>query len=54
VSSVAASLRHLIAASHAAGVDAGALEAFYRYTDAAVAAGHGDDEISRVAQTMNR
>lgn len=54
VSSVAASLRHLIATSHAAGVDAGALEAFGRYTDAAVAAGHGDDEITRVIETMVR
>ncbi|MBO0681133.1 NAD(P)-dependent oxidoreductase [Mycolicibacterium sp. S2-37] len=54
VSSVAASLRHLIATSHAADVDAGALEAFGRYTDAAVAAGHGADEISRVVEMMGR
>ncbi|WP_066902171.1 NAD(P)-dependent oxidoreductase [Mycolicibacterium houstonense] len=48
VSSVAASVRHLIAASGAAGLDAGALEAFREYVDAAVAAGHGADEISRI------
>ncbi|OWL98668.1 6-phosphogluconate dehydrogenase [Mycolicibacterium peregrinum] len=48
VSSVAASVRHLIAASQAAGLDAGALEAFRCYVDAAVDAGHGSDEISRI------
>ncbi|WP_330220208.1 hypothetical protein [Mycolicibacterium peregrinum] len=48
VSSVAASVRHLIAASASAGLDAGALEAFRGYVDAAVAAGHGADEISRI------
>jgi len=53
VSSVAASVRHLIAASRAAGVDAGALEAFRGYVDAAVAAGYGADEISRIAETMS-
>ncbi|BCI55721.1 6-phosphogluconate dehydrogenase [Mycolicibacterium litorale] len=52
VASVAASVRHLITASRAAGVDAGALEAFRGYVDAAVAAGYGADEISRIAQTM--
>lgn len=52
VSSVAASVRHLIAASVDAGVDAGLLEAFRGYVDAAVATGHGDDEISRIAQEM--
>ena len=54
VSSVAASVRHLIATSQAAGVDAGALEAFRCYVDAAVADGHGDDEVSRVASAMAR
>lgn len=49
VSSVAASVRHLIAASHAAGFDAAALEAFRDYVDVAVEAGHGADEISRIA-----
>ncbi|MGW4100668.1 NAD(P)-dependent oxidoreductase [Mycobacterium sp. NPDC004974] len=48
VSSVAASVRHLIAASGSVGLDAGALEAFRGYVDAAVAAGHGADEISRI------
>ncbi|OCB50123.1 6-phosphogluconate dehydrogenase [Mycobacterium vulneris] len=48
VSSVAASVRHLIAASRAAGLDAGALEAFRGYVDAAVDAGHGAEEISRI------
>jgi 3-hydroxyisobutyrate dehydrogenase-like beta-hydroxyacid dehydrogenase len=48
VSSLATSLAHLIAASRDAGVDASALEALRRYTDAAVADGHGGDEISRV------
>lgn len=52
VSSVAASVRHLIATSQAAGVDADALESFRRYVDAAVANGYGDDEISRIATTM--
>jgi 3-hydroxyisobutyrate dehydrogenase-like beta-hydroxyacid dehydrogenase len=47
VASVAASLRHLITASRDAGVEAGALESFRRHVDAAVAAGHGRDEISR-------
>ncbi|MGV9798490.1 NAD(P)-dependent oxidoreductase [Mycobacterium sp. NPDC003449] len=51
VSSVAASVRHLIAASRAAGYDAGALEAFRGYVDAAVADGHGADEISRIRPT---
>ncbi|WP_102145039.1 NAD(P)-dependent oxidoreductase [Mycobacterium hubeiense] len=53
VSSVAASLRHLIAASHQAGVDSGALKAFQRYVDATVAKGRGDDEISRIAEAMS-
>jgi len=48
VVSVATSVRHLIAASRDAGVDAAALESFRRSVDAAVAAGHGQDEISRV------
>ncbi|QZH66759.1 NAD(P)-dependent oxidoreductase [Mycolicibacterium farcinogenes] len=48
VSSVAASVRHLIAASGSAGLDAGALEAFRGYVDAAVDAGYGADEISRI------
>lgn len=48
VSSVAASVRHLIAASRAAGLDAGALEAFRGYVDAAVDAGHGAEEISQI------
>ncbi|CRZ17620.1 NAD(P)-dependent oxidoreductase [Mycolicibacterium neworleansense] len=51
VSSVAASVRHLIAASASAGLDAGALEAFRGYVDAAVDAGHGADEISRIIPT---
>ena len=54
VSSVAASLRHLIGTSHDAGVDAGVLEVFRRYVDAAVADGHGADEVSRVASAMMR
>lgn len=52
VSSVAASLRHLIATSRAAGVDAGALEALQRHVDTAVADGHGAREISWLANTM--
>lgn len=48
VSSVAASLRNLISAARSAGIDAGALETFRDYVDAAVAAGHGDAEISRI------
>ncbi|CQD23118.1 6-phosphogluconate dehydrogenase [Mycolicibacterium conceptionense] len=48
MSSVAASVRHLIAASGSAGLDAGALEAFRGYVDAAVGAGYGADEISRI------
>ncbi len=51
VSSVAASVRHLIAASEATGLDAGALKAFRGYVDAAVAAGHGADQISRIIPT---
>jgi 3-hydroxyisobutyrate dehydrogenase-like beta-hydroxyacid dehydrogenase len=54
VSSVAASVRHLIAASRDAGVDAGALEAFRGYVDAAVADGHGAEEVTRVAAAMKR
>ncbi|WP_243858252.1 hypothetical protein [Mycobacterium sp. DL440] len=38
----------MISASHSAGFDAGALDAFRGYVDAAVAAGHGADEISRI------
>ncbi|SEH58008.1 3-hydroxyisobutyrate dehydrogenase [Mycolicibacterium rutilum] len=52
VSSTAASVRHLVNASRDAGVDAGALEAFSGYVDAAVAAGHGADEISRITAEM--
>lgn len=48
VSSVAASLRHLVAASQDAGVEATALRALQRSVDAVVAAGHGADEITRV------
>ena len=48
VVSVATSVRHLITASRDAGVDPAALEAFRRVVDAAVAAGYGQDEISRV------
>ena len=54
VSSVAASVRHLIAASHDAGVDAGVLDVFRGYVDATVADGHGADEVSRVAAAMTR
>jgi 3-hydroxyisobutyrate dehydrogenase-like beta-hydroxyacid dehydrogenase len=54
VSSVAASVRHLIAASKDAGVDAGALEAFRGYVDAAVAEGYGAEESSRIAAAMAR
>jgi 3-hydroxyisobutyrate dehydrogenase-like beta-hydroxyacid dehydrogenase len=54
VSSVAASVRHLIAASHDAGVDAGALEALQRYTDTTVYDGFGGEEISRIASAMTR
>lgn len=54
VSSVATSVRHLIAASHDAGVDAAVLEAFRGYVDAAVAAGHGADEASSIAEAMRR
>jgi hypothetical protein len=49
VVSVAASVRHLISASRDAGVEAGALESFRRHVDAAVDAGYGQDEITRVA-----
>jgi hypothetical protein len=48
VASVAASLRHLITASRDAGVEAGALESLRRHVDAAVDAGHGQDEITRL------
>jgi hypothetical protein len=54
VSSVAASVRHLIAASEEAGVDAGVLKVFRGYVDTAVAAGHGDDESSAIASAMAR
>jgi 3-hydroxyisobutyrate dehydrogenase-like beta-hydroxyacid dehydrogenase len=54
VSSVAASVRHLISASEAADVDAGALEAFRRYVDAAVDDGYGSEEISRITSAMMR
>jgi 3-hydroxyisobutyrate dehydrogenase-like beta-hydroxyacid dehydrogenase len=52
VSSVAASVRHLIAASQDADVDAGALEAFQRYVDATVDDGYGAEEISRIAAAI--
>ncbi|MEV3905371.1 NAD(P)-binding domain-containing protein [Mycobacterium sp. NPDC050551] len=48
VSSLVASLAHLISASRDAGVDTAALEALRRHADAAVADGYGGDEISRV------
>lgn len=52
VTSAAASLSHLIATSEDSGVDAGALKAMKRYADAAVLAGHGDAEISRLGVAM--
>ncbi|MEV5361065.1 hypothetical protein AB0K45_12195, partial [Micrococcus luteus] len=48
VSSVAASLRHLIAASADAGMGADALRALQRSVDAVVAKGQGADEVTRV------
>lgn len=54
VSSVAASVRHLIAASQDADVDAGVLEAFQRYVDSTVNDGYGREEISRIASAMTR
>lgn len=54
VSSVAASVRHLISASQDAGVDAGVLEAFLGYVDATVADGYGAEESSRIAAAMTR
>jgi 3-hydroxyisobutyrate dehydrogenase-like beta-hydroxyacid dehydrogenase len=48
VVSVAASLRHVIAASDEAGVDPSALAALQRTADAVVADGRGQDEISRL------
>jgi 3-hydroxyisobutyrate dehydrogenase-like beta-hydroxyacid dehydrogenase len=53
-SSVASSVRHLISASEAADVDAGALQAFRRYVDAAVDDGYGGEEISRITSAMTR
>lgn len=52
VSSLAASLAHLIAASTDAGVDASALEALKRAADETVAAGYGHDEVSRLLATI--
>lgn len=52
IASAAASLSHLIATSEDSGVDAGALRAMKRYADAAVLAGHGDAEISRLGVVM--
>ncbi|MGK2865291.1 MAG: NAD(P)-dependent oxidoreductase [Mycobacterium sp.] len=49
VSSVAVSLHHLVATSQESGVDAGALEAFARIVEKAVADGHGGREISVLA-----
>lgn len=49
VSSVAASLQHLIATSRDADLDAGALEGFARTVEKAVADGHGGQEISVLA-----
>jgi 3-hydroxyisobutyrate dehydrogenase-like beta-hydroxyacid dehydrogenase len=49
---VTASVRHLIAASREAGVDPAMLEVFGGHVDAAVAAGHGAEEISRIAAHM--
>lgn len=54
VSSVAASVRHLIASSEEAGVDAGVLKVFRGYVDTTVALGHGDDEASSIAAAMLR
>ena len=54
VSSVATSVRHLIAASQDAGVDSAVLEVFQGYVDAVVADGHGSDEASRIADAMVR
>jgi 3-hydroxyisobutyrate dehydrogenase-like beta-hydroxyacid dehydrogenase len=49
VSSAATSLHHLITTSREANMDAGALEAFARVVDKAVADGHGAQEISVLA-----
>ncbi len=49
VSSVAASLHPLIATSRDVGADAGALEAFARIVEKAVADGYGAQEISVLA-----
>lgn len=49
VSSLAASLHHLIATSKDVNMDAGALEAFARTVEKAVADGHGEQEISVLA-----
>lgn len=49
VSSLAASLDHLIATSREVNMDAGALEAFARTVEKAVADGHGAQEISVLA-----
>lgn len=50
VSSVAASLRHLIRAGRDAGLEVDALSALQRRVDAEVAAGHGAREISWLAK----
>lgn len=48
LTSIANSLRHLFAASEAAGLDAAALGAFARHVDRAIAAGHGAHEVTAI------
>lgn len=49
VTSIANSLRHLESASTGAGLDATALRTLRRRVDDAVAAGYGDDEVTRIS-----
>lgn len=49
VTSIANSLRHLETASANAGLDATALQALRERVDAAVTAGHGGDEVTRIS-----
>ncbi|MGW0890911.1 NAD(P)-dependent oxidoreductase [Saccharopolyspora sp. NPDC002578] len=54
IRSIRASLAHLISATHDRGLDAAALEAMRGYLDRAERAGHGEDEVTRILETMSR
>jgi 3-hydroxyisobutyrate dehydrogenase-like beta-hydroxyacid dehydrogenase len=52
LASIATSVDHLVAASAAAGLDNSALRALGQHVEAAIRAGHGGDEVSRISHRL--